>query len=65
MSRPDSCLEHCQGSIMSAQKLATLRNDQDLAIFLSDYENYKNPDSANITYPIGMRGRYFRDFELR
>ena len=54
---PDGeCLENCQGSIMGVERLASIRNEEGLARYISDYEKYKDPQSANLTFPIGMKG---------
>ena len=54
---PDGdCLEHCQGSIMGVERLGGVRNEEGLAGYISDYERFKDQQSANITFPIGMKG---------
>ena len=54
---PDGdCLEHCQGSIMGVERLDSVSNEEGLARIISDYEKYKDPQSANLTFPVGMKG---------
>ena len=54
---PDGeCLENCQGSIMGWERLDSVSNEEGLARYISDYEKYKDPQSANITFPVGMKG---------
>ena len=54
---PDGeCLENCQGSIMGVERLDSISNVEGLARYISDYEKYKDPQSANLTFPIGMKG---------
>ena len=61
---PDGeCLENCQGSIMGVERLDSLSNEEGLAGYISDYEKYKDPQSENLTFPIGMKGEYNRRSE--
>ena len=54
---PDgACLEHCQGSIMGVDRLGSVRNEEGLARYISQYEKFKNQQSANLTFPIAMKG---------
>ena len=54
---PDGeCLENCQGSIMGVERLDSVSNEEGLARIISDYEKYKDPQSANLTFPVGMKG---------
>ena len=40
---PDGeCLENCQGSIMGVERLDSVRNEEGLAGYISDYEKYKD-----------------------
>ena len=57
------CLENCQGSIMGVETLAGIRNEKGLERYISDYEKYKDPQSENITFPIGMKGEFNRTSE--
>ena len=41
---------------MEAEKTETIREEEVLAEFLTDYENYKFPDCSNISFPQSMRG---------
>ena len=44
---PDGeCLENCQGSIMGVERLDSVSNEEGLAGYISDYEKYKDPQSA-------------------
>ena len=52
----EECLEKCEGFIMEAEKTETIREEEVLAEFLTDYENYKFPDGSNISFPHSMRG---------
>ena len=52
----DECYEHCEGSILNVEKLSGVKNLGDLALLIYRYENYKNPESSNITFPYGMKG---------
>ena len=53
----EECLEKCEGIIMEAVKTATIREEDVLAEFLADYENYKFPDGSNLSFPQSMRMR--------
>ena len=54
---PDgACLEHCQGSIMGVDRLGSVRNEEGLARYISQYEKFKNHHSTNLTFPIAMKG---------
>ena len=54
---PDGeCLENCQGSIMGVERLDSVSNEEGLARIISDYEKYKDPQSANLTFPVVMKG---------
>ena len=62
---PDGeCLENCQGSIMGVERLDSVSNEEGLARIISDYEKYKDPQSANITFPIGMKGEFNKMSEM-
>ena len=50
------CLNRCEGSIVEVQRLNTVRNTDGLAVLLSAFEKYKNPDLSNLTYPNTMKG---------
>ena len=51
------CPENCDGPVMDTEKLFNSVTDQDgLATFLWDYENYKDPDNVNQYYPDAMKG---------
>ena len=53
----EECLERCQGIILEAETLPTsLRDDDGLAQFLADYENYKNPNFSKFDYPDAISG---------
>ena len=54
---PDGeCLENCQGSIMGVDRLGSVRNEEGLARYVSQYEKFKNQQSVNLTFPIAMKG---------
>ena len=53
---PEDCLERCEGTIMEAERVAAIREEDVLAEFLTEYENYKFPDGPNLTLPHSMRG---------
>ena len=36
--------------------LSSVKDDEGLAQFMTDYEKYKYPDSSNLTYPDAMKG---------
>ena len=44
--------------------LDSVSNEEELARYISDYEKYKDPQSANITFPIGMKGESKRIVKL-
>ena len=53
----DDCLEHCNGIIFDdVMELSSSLNEKGLAEIISDYEKFKYPYSANLTYPIEMKG---------
>ena len=52
----DDCLEHCEGTIVDVVKLSSSLNKEALAEIISDYERFKYPYSANLTYPEEMKG---------
>ena len=53
-----SCLEQCEGLTLYLDRLFTSqKNEEGTALFSQDYEKYKNPDMANLTYPTSMKGR--------
>ena len=52
----DNCLEHCEGTIVDVVKLSSSLNKEALAEIISDYERFKYPYSANLTYPEEMKG---------
>ena len=52
----DDCLEHCDGLIVDVFKLSSSLNEKQLAEIISDYEMFKYPYSANLTYPDEMKG---------
>ena len=61
---PDGeCLENCQGSIMGVERLDSVSNEEGLARYISDYEKYKDTQSANLTFPVGMKGELKRNSE--
>ena len=61
---PDGeCLENCQGSIMGVERLDSVSNEEGLARIISDYEKYKDPQSVNLTFPVGMKGEFKRRSE--
>ena len=54
---PDgACLENCQGSIMGVDRLGSVRNEEGLARYISEYEKFKDHQSSNLTFPIAMKG---------
>ena len=53
----EECLEKCEGLIMEAEKTETIREEEVLAEFLTDYENYKFPDGSNLSFPQSMTMR--------
>ena len=52
----DNCLEHCDGPIVDVVKLSSSLNEDALAEIISDYEKFKYPYSANLTYTEEMKG---------
>ena len=50
----DDCLENCEGIIVDVGRLQSEK--EDLAEMISDYEKFKYPHSANLTYPSTMKG---------
>ena len=50
----DQCLENCEGIIVDVGRLQSEK--EDLAEMISDYEKFKYPHSANLTYPSTMKG---------
>ena len=52
----DNCLEHCDGMIVDDVKLSSSLNEKELAEIISDYEKFKYPYFANLTYPDEMKG---------
>ena len=53
----EECLEKCQGTIMHLEKLPNSVRDEDgLATFIREYEEYKDPHNANWDYPDAMKG---------
>ena len=61
LTLPDGeCLEHCQGSIMGVERLDTVRDQEGLEKYISDYEKFKN-QQGNLTLPIGMKGECIRE----
>ena len=52
----DDCLERCEGPIVEVVKLSSTLNEEALAEIISDYERFKYPYSANLTYPEEMKG---------
>ena len=52
------CLENCQGSIMGVDRLGSVRNEEGLARYISQYEKFKNQQSENLTFPSGMEGLF-------
>ena len=54
---PDGeCLENCQGSIMGVERLDSVSHEEGLAGYIFDYEKYKDPQTVNLTFPVGMKG---------
>ena len=52
------CLQQCEGLSLHLDRLHTSqKNEEGTALFSQDYEKYKNPDMANLTYPTSMKGR--------
>ena len=51
------CLEKCEGNILDVVKLSTVKSQAELEQFLSQYENFKNPDSGQLEYPNVMKGK--------
>ena len=41
---------------MGVERLDSVSNEEGLARIISDYEKYKDPQSANITFPVVMKG---------
>ena len=52
----DDCLENCEGTIVDDVKLSSSLNGEELAEIISDYEKFKYPYFANLTYPVDMKG---------
>ena len=52
----EECLERCEGTIMEAARTEIIREEDVLAEFLTDYENYKFPHGPNLTLPQSMKG---------
>ena len=50
----DDCLENCEGIIVDVGRLYSEK--EELAEMISDYEKFKHPHSANLTYPNSMKG---------
>ena len=50
----DQCLENCEGIIVDVGRLQSEK--EGLAEMISDYENFKYPHSANLSYPSTMKG---------
>ena len=50
----DDCLENCEGIIVDVSRLHSEKEELDEII--SDYEEFKYPHSANLTYPKRMKG---------
>jgi len=55
------CLEKCEGNILDVVKLSTVKSQAELEQFLSQYENFKNPDSDQLEYPNVMKDLEFRN----
>ena len=50
-------MEHCQGTMMQFERLSSsVRDEEGLATFLEEYENYKDPHDINQDYPDAMKG---------
>ena len=61
---PDGeCLENCQGSIMGVERLDSVSHEEGLARYIFDYEKYKDPQTENLTFPVGMKGESKRRSE--
>ena len=57
----DDCLENCEGTIVDDVKLSSSLNGEELAEIISDYEKFKYPYFANLTYPVDMKGLVMMD----
>ena len=55
----DDCLENCEGIIVDVGRLQSEK--EGLAEMISDYEKFKYPHSANLTYPNSMKGNLKTD----
>ena len=64
-----SCLDQCEGLSLHVDRLYTSQKNQEgTALFSQEYEKYKNPDMANLTYPTSMKGKNmtfkFRNYDV-
>ena len=51
----EECEEHCEGPIMDVSKSSSVKNEEYLEEFISDYETYKF--SYNVSFPAHMKSK--------
>ena len=56
----EECLQLCEGTIVDVERItSSVKNEKSIARLIEDYENYKDPDSSNISYPDAMKGEIY------
>ena len=48
---------------MGVDRLGSVRNEEGLARYISQYEKFKNQQSENLTFPSGMEGLFITLWE--